>query len=153
MNIIEKFYTAFRQKDFGTMQSCYHPEAIFTDEVFVNLNAAQVKAMWEMLIKSAKDMELIFKNVQVNGNTASANWIATYTFSLTGRKVINDIQASFELKDGLIYRHRDRFNFYTWAKMAFGSKGVLLGWLPFFRKKLQQVTREKLEGFMSKLKA
>ncbi len=130
------------------MQQCYHADAAFTDEVFVNLNAAQVKAMWQMLIGAGKDLQLIYKNVEMNGNTASANWIATYTFSLTKRKVVNDIEAVFELKEGLIYRHRDRFNFYNWSRIAFGAKGVLLGWLPFFRKKIQQVSMQKLNAFM-----
>jgi limonene-1,2-epoxide hydrolase len=151
MNIIETFYHAFQQKDYKTMQQCYHADAIFTDEVFVNLNAAQVKAMWQMLIGAGKDLQLVYKNVEMNGETALANWIATYTFSLTKRKVVNDIQAVFELKDGLIYRHRDHFNFYKWSRMAFGAKGILLGWLPFFRKKIQQVSAQKLEAFMKGL--
>jgi len=150
MNIIETFYNAFQQKDYKTMQQCYHADAVFTDEVFVNLNAAQVKAMWHMLIGSGKDLQLVYKNVEVNDHAASANWIATYTFSLTQRKVVNDIQATFELKDGLIYRHTDRFNFYKWSSMAFGTKGILLGWLPFFRKKIQEVSMQKLEAFMKK---
>ena len=150
MNIIETFYTAFQQKDYKTMQQCYHPEAIFSDEVFVNLNATQLKAMWQMLIASGKDLTLVFKNVTTTVHAASANWIATYTFSLTKRKVVNDIKARFELKDGLIYRHLDRFNFYKWSSMAFGAKGALLGWLPFFRKKIQQVSMEKLTAFMGK---
>lgn len=132
------------------MQQCYHADATFSDEVFINLNAAQAKVMWQMLISAGKDLQLVYKNVELNGETASANWIATYTFSLTKRKVVNDIQAVFELKDGLIYRHRDHFNFYKWSRMAFGIKGILLGWLPFFRKKIQQVSMQKLEAFMKK---
>ncbi len=31
------------------MNSVYHPEVTFYDPVFENLDAAQVKAMWEML--------------------------------------------------------------------------------------------------------
>ncbi|MEO7310921.1 MAG: nuclear transport factor 2 family protein [Chitinophagaceae bacterium] len=150
MNIIEKFYQAFQQKDYATMQQCYHDEAVFTDEIFLKLNAAQVRAMWQMLIISGKDMQLVYKDVTVTGDTGSANWIATYTFSLTKRKVVNDIQAVMQLKDGLIYCHRDHFNFYTWSSMAFGAKGALLGWLPFFRKKIQAVSKGKLDAFMSK---
>ena len=132
------------------MQDCYHPEARFTDEVFVNLDAPEVKAMWQMLISSAKDLEVVYKNVELSGNTGSANWIATYTFTSTQNKVINNIEAMFEFRDGLIYRHRDSFHFYKWAGMAFGAKGIVMGWLPFFRKKIQAVSRQKLGAFMSR---
>lgn len=148
MNIIEKFYSAFQLKDYKTMQQCYHADAVFTDEVFVNLSSYEAKAMWQMLITAGKDMQLVFINIEITGDTASANWIATYTFSLTKQKVVNDIQATFQLKDGLIFRHRDHFNFYKWSRMAFGTKGILLGWLPFFRKKIQEVSRQKLSDFM-----
>jgi len=132
------------------MQHCYHAEAVFTDEVFVNLNAAQVKAMWQMLLTAGGDLQLVYKNVEMTGDTASANWIATYTFSFTKRKVVNDIQARFQLKDGLIYRHRDQFNFYKWSRMAFGIKGILLGWAPSFRNTIRRVVRQRLDVFMKK---
>ena len=132
------------------MQRCYHADAVFNDEVFVNLNAAQVKAMWQMLLTAGGDLQLVFKNVEMTGDTASANWIATYTFSLTKRKVVNDIQARFQLKDGLIYRHHDQFDFYKWSRMAFGAKGVLLGWAPFFKNKIRQVVAQRLSAFMKK---
>ncbi len=149
-NIIETFYDAFSKRDWKTMQNCYHPEATFSDSVFVNLNAQEVKAMWQMLVSSAKDIEIVYKDVQINGSDASANWIATYTFSVTKRKVVNDILANFELKDGLIYRHRDHFGFYKWASKAFGMTGILLGWTPFFKNKIRKVSREKLQAFMQK---
>ncbi|MFY7839701.1 MAG: nuclear transport factor 2 family protein [Lacibacter sp.] len=33
--LIHRFYTAFAKGDWQTMADCYHPEAEFTDEVFV----------------------------------------------------------------------------------------------------------------------
>ncbi len=49
--LIIKFYTAFQQRDYKTMQDCYHEEAVFLDPVFEDLNATEVKYMWEMLCK------------------------------------------------------------------------------------------------------
>jgi len=150
MNIIEKFYTAFQQKDYATMQACYHPDARFTDEVFVDLDSAQVKAMWQMLVLAGKDLQLEYRNVDILRDEGSANWIATYTFSLTKRKVINNISAKFILKDNLIYRHHDYFDFHKWAKMAFGPRGLFLGWMDFFKTKVRQTSRDKLQSFMAK---
>ncbi len=48
--IIEAFYTAFQRKDYKAMQGMYSDTATFSDSVFKDLNAQQVRAMWEMLI-------------------------------------------------------------------------------------------------------
>ena len=91
-DLITNFYTAFQNKDYKTMQECYSDNAIFSDAVFENLDAVEVKAMWQMLITRGKDLRLEFKNVEANDKTGSAEWIADYTFSATGNKLINKIK-------------------------------------------------------------
>ena len=46
--LIRSFYEAFQAKDAETMNAWYDPEARFSDPVFPDLNAEQVKAMWSM---------------------------------------------------------------------------------------------------------
>lgn len=145
---LHQFYSCFKNKDYKGMQACYAEDAIFNDAVFVNLSSVQVKAMWEMLCKRGKDLKLEYYNVEADETTASAEWVATYTFSTTGKKVVNRIQAKFQLKEGLIFKHTDTFNFYTWAKQAFGITGILLGWTGFFRRKVQQKALQNLELFI-----
>jgi ketosteroid isomerase-like protein len=148
--LIEHFYTAFQQRDYATMQSCYADNAVFNDEAFINLNAAEVKAMWEMLIKRGSDLELSFSNITATDNTATAHWVASYTFSVTGRKVINRIDASFEISEGKIIKHTDSFSFYKWSSQALGMPGLLLGWTSFLRKKVQQKALVNLRQYMNK---
>ena len=148
--IIEKFYTAFQQKDYATMQSLYADDATFSDEAFKNLNAQQVKAMWQMLLTRSKDLQLTFGKVQATETTGSANWIATYTFGATGNKVVNVITANFTFENGKIKAHNDHFDFYKWASQAMGWKGKLFGGFGFFRKKVQAGAMQKLEEFMAK---
>ncbi len=64
--LITSFYKAFQNKDYKAMQNCYAEEAIFNDEVFQNLNAAEVKAMWEMFCIKGKDLQIEFSNVKVD---------------------------------------------------------------------------------------
>ena len=149
-DIITNFYTAFQNKDYKTMQDCYADNATFSDAVFESLNAAEVKAMWKMLITRSTDLQLEFKNVEAHDSTGSAEWIATYTFSATGNKVINKIKAAFIFEDGKIKNHTDSFDFYTWAKQAFAFKGLLLGWTSFFHNKVKQQARSNLVKFMNK---
>lgn len=148
--IIKDFYTAFQRKDSAAMQACYAPDARFADPVFPSLNYEETCAMWAMLVSAGKDLELSFSDVHLQGDHASANWQATYTFSATGRKITNNLQANFELRDGKIYRHQDQFNFYRWAQQAFGPTGYLIGWTPFFQKKVQASARRSLEKYMAR---
>ncbi|TKC12937.1 nuclear transport factor 2 family protein [Pedobacter polaris] len=148
--LIQHFYTCFKNKDYKGMQACYADDATFSDAVFKNLSAAQVKAMWEMLIAKGKDMRIEFSNISADEHTGRAHWDAYYTFSSTGKKVINKIDASFEFKNGKIIKHIDDFNFYTWAKQALGTTGILLGWTGFLRNKIQATAIGNLEKFMKK---
>lgn len=145
--MIRRFYTAFQQKDFRTMQSCYHSGATFTDPVFQNLSCEEVKAMWQMLLTSAKDLRISFDNVQANGDHGSCRWEAWYSFSRTGRPVHNIIDATMEFKDGLIYRHTDRFNFWRWSRQALGGTGLFLGWSPVVSNKVRAMARKNLDKF------
>mgnify|MGYP003420468092 CR=1 FL=1 len=93
--LIETFYTYFKNKDYKGMQACYADNAVFNDAVFKNLNSAQVKSMWEMLISTAKDFSIDFSDVSANDKTGKAHWDAYYTFSITGNRVVNRIGASY----------------------------------------------------------
>lgn len=150
--LIHTFYTAFAKADWQTMADCYHPDAEFTDEAFVGLRGKEAGAMWRMLIERSKgQLGISFSNVQASSAKGSADWVAEYVFSATGRKVINHIHAEFEFKDGKIFRHTDSFNLHKWAGQAMGFKGKLLGGFGFFRKKVQQTARQSLTKFMERV--
>lgn len=148
--VITSFYEAFQRKDYATMQACYADSAIFSDEIFLNLDAAHTRSMWEMLIRRSKDLKLTFSNVEANDTTGSAAWTAVYTFSQTKRKVTNHIDASFTFENGKIVRHTDRFDFYGWSKQALGLSGLLLGWTGFFQNKVRQTARQSLQAYMNR---
>lgn len=144
--ILTKFYQAFQKRDYATMQSCYHNEAQFSDPVFQNLNSHEVKAMWHMLCERGKDLIIEFEEL----NEYSVFWKADYSFSKTGRQVQNKITATFEFKEGLIYRHNDVFNLWKWAGMALGLVGFILGWTPFMKSKIRKMAVSNLHQFISK---
>ncbi len=146
--LIDHFYTCFKNKDFKGMQACYAENATFSDAVFTSLNASQVKAMWEMLITKGKDMRLEYRLTSSTENLVKAHWDAYYTFSATGNKVVNRIDASFEIANGKIVRHVDNFNFFTWSRQALGLTGLLLGWTNFLHHKISAQAMKNLESFM-----
>jgi ketosteroid isomerase-like protein len=152
--LIEKFYTAFQQLDYNSMNSCYSDEIVFSDPVFGLLQGNEVKAMWEMLCKNAKDLSLTYSNIQSqDGEYYTCNWTANYVFSKTGRKVTNNIKAFMRIKDGKITEHSDAFRLSTWIAQAFGWKGVWFGWTGFLKRKIQNAARRSLEKFMQQKNA
>jgi ketosteroid isomerase-like protein len=146
--LIVKFYTAFQQRNWKAMIECYHKDVTFYDPAFRSLKSQEAKAMWHMLCINAKDFKLSFSDIQVDGNSGSCLWLASYSFSKTGRTVNNRIQAAFTFKDGLIYDHHDEFDLWRWSRMALGVSGVLLGWSPLLKNKINQNARKSLERFM-----
>lgn len=148
--LIQQFYTAFAAKDYRVMQQAYHADAMFSDPVFQKLSSEEVKAMWQMLITSAKDLELSCSDISADEKQGRCVWQAWYTFTATGRKVHNIIYASFEFKEGKIFRHNDHFDLWRWSRMALGMPGVLLGWSALIRNKVRKTARKRLEKFMVK---
>lgn len=149
--IIEQFYSAFQRLDYTTMNKCYSNDILFSDPAFGMLKGDEAKAMWEMLCKRAKDFSLTFSNIQLlDEEYATCNWVATYIFSATGRKVVNNIKAHMRIKDGKIIEHSDAFKLSKWAAQALGWKGALLGWTGFMKRKIQQNARKNLAAFIEK---
>lgn len=146
--LIHHFYTCFSQRDYYGMQECYSPDARFSDPVFRDLDSRQTKAMWEMLCKRGRDLQIEFSDIKGNGENGSVNWEARYSFSQTGRKVVNRVHAEFQFRNGLFIRHEDHFNFYKWSRQALGLPGLLLGWTPGFQKKVQEKASEGLQKFI-----
>lgn len=143
--LITEFYEAFSRGDGDAMASCYHPDVRFSDPVFPNLAGQEAGDMWRMLTSSAADLRVEFSDVHADDQTGRAHWEAWYTFSATGNKVHNVIDARFEFRDGKIIRHVDDFDFWRWSRQALGAPGVLLGWTPLVRNKVRAQAGAKLE--------
>lgn len=150
--LLTKFYTAFQNKDFKTMAECYHTDIVFEDPAFGILKGERAAKMWEMLCVSGKDMTMEFSEIDSSEQTGKAHWEAHYTFSATGKKVHNIIDAQFEFKDGKIIKHTDSFDFKTWSKQAFGFLGTLIGGTSFFQKKFSKQANSLLDKYINKIK-
>ena len=146
---IKKFYTSFQKLDYKAMNACYSDDIVFSDPVFGFLRGEEVKYMWEMLCRNAKDFSLTFSDIQLlDEEYATCKWTASYTFSQTGRKVVNHVKAFMRLKDGIITEHSDAFKVSNWASQALGWKGSLFGWTGFMKRSIMKKARKKLEGYI-----
>ncbi len=147
--LVAEFYTAFQQLDYRAMNNCYSEDIVFFDPVFELLKGNQVRMMWKMLCSSAKDFSIQFDNILDRGDGYyTCNWVARYTFSKTGRPVINRVKAHMKIQDGKITEHSDGFSLHTWSSQALGLPGKLLGWNRFFQRRIKNNARAKLLAFI-----
>jgi ketosteroid isomerase-like protein len=147
--LIQRFYAAFAARDGAAMAAAYAPDAHFHDPVFGDLHGAQPGAMWVMLTGRAQDLEIRLAEHEADDERGTARWLADYTFASTGRRVHNDVRATFAFRDGLIADHRDDFSFHGWARQALGPAGLLLGWTPPLRDKVRAQARAGLDAAMA----
>ncbi len=144
------FYSCFQNRDATGMTECYAPGVVFSDPVFQSLNGKRANAMWHMLLKRSKDFELTFRDVQADDQKGTAHWEARYTYSATGRKVLNIVEAQFQFQDGKIIVHHDTFDLWKWAAQALGMNGKLLGWTPFVQKAIRQGAAQTLDTYIAR---
>lgn len=153
---LENFYTAFARLDTDAMAACYAPEVQFDDEAFSLRGKDAVMGMWRMLCEAtrAKGLDvwkLTYTGIEADAASGKAHWEAHYRFSATGRMVHNRIDGVFAFNaQGLITRHRDRFDFWAWSRQALGLPGVLLGWTPFLRRKVRAQAAANLQKFRAR---
>lgn len=148
--LIEAFYSAMQARDAEAMAACYAPDVHFSDPVFTSLDGDQAADMWRMLLSRAKDFEVRFDDIAADDRSGVAHWVARYTFSATGRPVVNDIHAHFDFADGRIVRHTDHFELWRWARQALGAKGLLLGWAPPVQQAIRKQAATGLAAFRAK---
>src|SRR4051794_12343101 len=117
-DLIQSFYAAFNARDGNAMAAYYTPDGHFWDPVFGDLTGLEAGQMWRMLTSRSADLRVQLPEHSSKGETGSAHWIAHYTFTQTGRPVVNDIHSTFFFRDGLIADQRDEFDFTKWARQA-----------------------------------
>lgn len=148
--LFRRFYDAFAARDGDAMAACYADDVHFSDPAFPDLRGEEARDMWRMLTGRAADLRVEYRVERADERGGAVHWEAWYTFSQTGRKVHNVIDATLEVRDGRIVRHTDRFDFHRWSKQALGPAGLLLGWSGFLQRKVQAKAAAGLAQFRAR---
>jgi ketosteroid isomerase-like protein len=145
--VINRFYGAFARHDFQGMACCYHHDIEFTDSIFGTLHGKRALAMWAMLVSRPNStLKLQWSKVKVEGDHGTAHWDAQYEFPflMFDNHVDNSIDATFEFKDGKIWKHRDRFDLDRWMHMALAPLGGVVS-----EGTIKGAVQKKLEEFIA----
>ena len=145
--LIRTLYDALDRHDGEAMAACYAPTARFRDPAFGELDGAAAGDMWRMLTERAEDLSVELAEHDADDDTGTAHWIARYTFTDTGRRVVNDVRATFRFADGLIAEHVDDFSFFAWSRQALGPVGLALGWTPILPALTRRRALTRLDAF------
>jgi ketosteroid isomerase-like protein len=146
---IQALYSALDRHDGEAAAACYTDDAVFEDPAFGRLEGGAVKDMWRMLAARSDDLAVTLGDhgVAADGGTGWAHWSATYTFTDTGRRVLNEIDARYTFRDGLIAEQVDSFPLRRWGAQALGTKGAVLGLTPLLSRGVQKQARSNLDAY------
>ncbi len=147
--LITRFYAAFGRRDAEGMIACYASDASFSDPVFTHLDYAGMCAMWRMLCSRGKDLQVKTSGIDADVTDGRAHWTARYTYTATGRPVVNEIDATFRFRDGKIASHRDSFDLWRWSRQALGPVGWVVG-LPGLRRTIRKKADEALKAYRAR---
>ena len=147
--LIERLYGALDRHDGDAMAACYAPHAHFHDPAFGDLHGPEVGGMWRMLTSRADDLDVELAEHDADEHTGSAHWIATYTFTQTGRRVVNDVRARFRFENGLIADHVDEFSYGRWARQALGPMGWAITVVPPLGGVVRKRARAMLDEYLA----
>lgn len=148
--VAKQLFEAFSMRDAQGMSACYGEGIVFEDPVFGELHGEEVHEMWAMLIGRGKDLQV--KLIEVRESDSPdwllATWEASYTFSKTGKFVVNRVQSRLRMSGGKIVEQRDKFSLWNWSKQALGTAGYVLGWSKVIKNKLNSEARKGLKTHM-----
>ena len=147
------YFEAFKAKNPEQMSVLYRPgvKAIFTDPVFQNLNSDEVAAMWNMLLRGAKDLNVNYKILSADETSAEVEWVAYYTYSPTKRKVKNSVRTKFVFEKEQIASQTDSFDLCAWTDQALPPiASQLFCWFPNYT--IRKIARSQLTKHINKSK-
>jgi len=149
--LITHFYQSFAAKDSDGMLACYAPDVVFTDPAFGRLEGKDAHDMWRMLLsRGGEGMEIAFGEVRSEGDRATTDWMARYSYGPRRRMVVNEIHAKFRIENGKIIEHTDSFSLWRWSRQALGFNGLLMGWSAYFKARMQETTSAMLNDYQAR---
>ena len=80
---------------------------------------------------------------KAGAGTGVVEWTARYLFG-GKRPVVNVIVSEIEMRDGLIVRQKDAFDFPRWAAQALGLPGLLFGRTAWLRRSVSKSAAARL---------
>lgn len=148
LQTVKRFFHAQSLGDWQSMARCYHDQASFCDPLFPDLRSDRIVHRLYMLYsresqQRIRDPQLDFKIIFADERKVQVEWVHEYQQG--ERTIKNQGLSTLALWDDLIVRHVDEFKFADWAKQSLGIRGLFLGRLESFQRRVQRSARVQLD--------
>jgi hypothetical protein len=123
--LLRRLFTSLQDRNHQAMADCYATSAVFRDIAFDLRDRGEIHAMWRMICTTTA-VTVTIEGIEADDHSGRARIVDDYTFSDTGRRVVNPIESRFRFEHGRIVEQRDECDARSWARQAIGG---LAGWL------------------------
>ncbi|MCZ7594930.1 MAG: nuclear transport factor 2 family protein [Hyphomicrobium sp.] len=141
--LTERLFSALQRRDAQAAAACYHDDASFSAPIIGEVEGRNVEALWRTIFAATQNSALNFGVVDVGLTTARVEGVLAYSFISSGRGVISRFESVLHIRDQLVVRHEDTFDAWNWARMAFGSEGLMFGWSRTWQRRKGENVRAK----------
>jgi hypothetical protein len=163
---IRRYFGCLAAGDYSGMAACLHEDVEFHDLGFDLVGRTAVSLMWQLICLKKEGIRVSVRNVVADDTSGSAEWECQYDFQTApdepARPVHNRINATFRFDPvtGLIRKHHDTCDFWTWFEQAMGAKGTAMRWVDKLEDAtiapigIEEIARRKVrESAIAKLRA
>jgi len=137
-------FSALHRRNPSAIAACYDSAGVFTTPILGDVPAQHLERFWMRLFSRTRDHVLKFKIVDAGLVNARVEGRVSYVLLASGRRVSCPFDSMLHVRDRLIRHHVDNFDPWGWAQMAYGTKGLMLGWSNTWQRRLSNNLRSSL---------
>ncbi len=141
----KRFYECLKSNDPAGAIECYCDDAEFRDMAFSLIGKVNIAAMWRF--ECSRGLKIEYRDIRTDGTQVKGHWDCDYKFHGV-RPVHNEIDSTFNFRNGKICVHHDKASRWRWARQTLGfPKDVVVTLFPFV---LRLQAAKELEEFKAK---
>jgi len=137
-------FLALHRRKPSAISACYDSAGVFTTPILGDVPAKSLERLWTLFFSRTRHNALTYKIVDAGLVGARVEGHVSYVLLDSGRRVSCPFDSVLHVRDRLIRYHVDSFDTWGWAQMAYGTKGLMLGWSNSWHRRLSNDLRSSL---------
>lgn len=144
--LTERLFSALQRREPEAIAACYEANAIFRAPILGDVLAHNLGPLWRAVFSSTRENALAYTIVDVGLISARVEGVASYVLVFSDRAVTTKFVATLRIRDLRIVYHEDNFDPWLWAQMAYGTRGLALGWSKAWQRRMRGQIRADLRA-------
>jgi hypothetical protein len=145
-DVTECLFSALRSRNAAAAAACYDKAGVFSSPFIGEVRGGALEPLWRAIFAATRDNTLSFTIVDLGLTSARVEGLTTYSLVASGRSVTSMFDSVLHIRDRRVLRHDDTFDAWSWARMAFGPTGLMLGWSKAWQRQIGQDVRASLDA-------